>query len=682
MMLRKINRVLWGIFWWGLLTLGIIAQEANTPIRYFWEPAQLALTVPENWDPPIIVQADVPTLDLAQAFASTPQSRPPAIPIIRLMLYPPEQFSLLDIPVENALESLDLRPIGPFNAELMGQPGVMFVGSDADDILYGIGIAAYLPTDDLLLVVGRTSTEQRAAFNALLYRFAHSLSADSERDVPQPTQYGVGWHTVSLATDGDEAFLDLRGITPGETGRLYAVDEVVGVLTLDASNGAVLAQLAPPDGASLSDIVQAPDGTLYAADTACNCIHVSDGSTWAGRIDGFNLDAPQQIAISGDGTLYATDQDEQAVFLRAFAPTGEETTLFFEDSLIDQPLLAITPAGELRVISLDGVVYQVEGVGFTPLFELRQPPSLPNGAAVDTRGRLLIASSDEGLVVFDATGEAVNQIGQFADGIPLPGDLIDPQDVVVGANGTVYWVDGDGSSGNVTSASPNIPPDRVGETVLVPGGVVQGVLADERAQQVWTFDGVSGQTVSLNVLGFPQDRDYADVMVRLFSPDGREVAANDNHEGDMLIDPGDARIDRYRLDRDGVYVVAVNAVQGFGRYQLGFSTPRTLDISGGDTQISGVLSDALPVQDWTFEANAGQILTLTMAAESGSIDPLLQLKTPRGDVLAENDNADDLGQGVNAQLVAVRIPASGVYTVSAGRFLGEGRYTLSIITGD
>jgi hypothetical protein len=61
---------------------------------------------------------------------------------------------------------------------------------------------------------------------------------------------------------------------------------------------------------------------------------------------------------------------------------------------------------------------------------------------------------------------------------------------------------------------------------------------------------------------------------------------------------------------------------------------------------------------WTFEGKAGQVITIIM--NSNDFDPYLELYSPGGALLIEDD---DGGGDYNAQIGAFRLPESGTYTI-------------------
>ncbi len=84
---------------------------------------------------------------------------------------------------------------------------------------------------------------------------------------------------------------------------------------------------------------------------------------------------------------------------------------------------------------------------------------------------------------------------------------------------------------------------------------------------------------------------------------------------------------------------------------------------------------------FTFEARAGDVITLTMVADPDTaLDPALVLIGPNGKMVARNDDSLDASFGMtNARLVNFPIPAAGTYTIQAMRSSDEdGGFTLAL----
>ncbi len=232
------------------------------------------------------------------------------------------------------------------------------------------------------------------------------------------------------------------------------------------------------------------------------------------------------------------------------------------------------------------------------------------------------------------------------------------------------------------STSPNPVADtplRFGAEMLIDGESVQGILDEANPEQRWTFEGNAGDTLTISATEVSRTG-VLDVALRLVAPNGAEAAYNDDQRGADLYGALDAQIPDHRLPEDGTYTIVVERVAGDGLYSLGISRSRSFTLNAEQvTRLDGGLDDAHPRQHWRFEGQAGQVFTLTMRAENGSLDPLLQLYRPDGQLLAWNDDAADSAMGVTAQIVQVALPVGGTYTLDATRFEGAGDYSIVIV---
>ena len=97
--------------------------------------------------------------------------------------------------------------------------------------------------------------------------------------------------------------------------------------------------------------------------------------------------------------------------------------------------------------------------------------------------------------------------------------------------------------------------------------------------------------------------------------------------------------------------------------------------------VSGQITTAQPYQAYRFSAAANDLVTISMNADTGSLDPFLFLLDANGNIIRFND---DLGVGETDALIGnALLPAAGDYTIVASRYakrLGgtEGAFTLSL----
>jgi len=98
------------------------------------------------------------------------------------------------------------------------------------------------------------------------------------------------------------------------------------------------------------------------------------------------------------------------------------------------------------------------------------------------------------------------------------------------------------------------------------------------------------------------------------------------------------------------------------------------------TTVTGSLNRSTPALAYTFEGVAGDTVSITLDATSGSLDPYLILLAPSGGEAARNDDRAD--GDVNSTITS-QLAQSGVYTIVATRFgqtIGgtEGAFVLNV----
>ncbi len=405
--------------------------------------------------------------------------------------------------------------------------------------------------------------------------------------------------------------------------------------------------------------------------------------TWIDPVGSFGGSAPFSLAVSADGTIYATDKTDSGYVLRILGePRNRMIGLNFNGSA---PPLVTVGAGRVWVVewlkslidgSVSAAVSQVveDKLSADLQFWLETlAPSTVSGAATNPNGDLVLATRDQGSLVIDSTGEVIDQFAEDAD----------PRALAFSADGTLYVARGEGA---IAARSTHVAPDRFGNETLAFGVPVQGTLSEAAQQQTWTYAGTAGETVTISAVDLTRTNEYTvglDMALRLTAPDGSEVDYNDDQLGADLFGVYDAQIADVTLPQTGIYTISVEWRQGSGTYTLGISGDQATTLSAdGVTHIEGRLQDVFPVQRWTFAGKQGDVLTLTMMTETGTLDPALRLLKPDGSLLAYNDDAYDPELDVNAQIRQVRLPVDGLYTIEAERYEGAGRYGIVIVSTD
>ncbi|MCL4236716.1 MAG: pre-peptidase C-terminal domain-containing protein [Anaerolineae bacterium] len=150
------------------------------------------------------------------------------------------------------------------------------------------------------------------------------------------------------------------------------------------------------------------------------------------------------------------------------------------------------------------------------------------------------------------------------------------------------------------------------------------------------------------------------------------------------LNPGQEYLARLELDTNGEWTLVnggVNAGLDLAAYaaEIGTADP----IAVGST-VSGIVTNRVPVQAYSFNGSAGTSITVDMRAQSGSLDPFLILLGPDNTPLDSNDDAssDSADARISRNLVV-----EGTYTVLAARYgLGiggtEGEFTLTLTAAE
>ncbi len=657
----------------GLLLLLVLPASAQTSFtEYEWTGTEFSLVIPTEWDAPLPGTSEDgfrQTLLLAQNFATNPAARPPATPIIEITALPilPEELDL-SAELRRLLQALDIRTSGTLPGQFLGQQDALFAaGSSTDEVLFGLGHAVQLPDGGAVFLIGRAATAQRESFTAIFNTVANSLVQGSIQDVPLP-QYGIQWRTERTLADSELAFLDIGAITLANDGMLYLADAVAGLVQLDPTSGTVLSVQPFADQAEPTDIAISPDGIIYIADVLCGCVRVFQNGTEVQPITGFGQDAPRSIALSADGTLYATDSSEEEAIIRTFTDGEEIAAYSFADALFDQPLLASDQSGRVFALSVDFALYGLQEDTYAPFFVLESGVDATD-FTFDANNNVLVTTLREGLLLFDNTGLLLTSIA-----LDVFGEL---RGVTAGQDGTLYIADGDGSYGAVSALRLGIAENRIGAADLLTGREVSGSFSEDDSRQVWYYEAQGNERVTITTIAADESFDL-DVALRVLAPNGAEIAFIADDEEGFLFNPLDAQLRDLLLQQPGLYAIVVEKQSGSGAYHLGISAPQMIEVAEGTITINGVLRETIPAQRYTFSASGGQTLTITLSATSGTLDPLLRLLDSNGNILAENDDAEEINIGTNAQIYQFDIPFSSTYTIEAGRFDGTGEYTLEI----
>lgn len=190
----------------------------------------------------------------------------------------------------------------------------------------------------------------------------------------------------------------------------------------------------------------------------------------------------------------------------------------------------------------------------------------------------------------------------------------------------------------------------------------------EREIQEWRFTASAGNILSIRMNAI----DEVDPVLKLLDANRNTIAEDDDSggEGNSLI--------RLEIPADGEYILQASffSFTHAGRYEIVVEETVSRSVEGGaltsGQTVRGQITDETPETRYTFEAQAGDTVTITMASLFGDLDTYLTLLGPNGEVIAENDDYDSqqitLFFGTDSALVGITLPETGTYSILAQRY--------------
>lgn len=231
---------------------------------------------------------------------------------------------------------------------------------------------------------------------------------------------------------------------------------------------------------------------------------------------------------------------------------------------------------------------------------------------------------------------------------------------------------GEGETGSyelaLSRANPNLLANERRSAALADDDAEEG----GKFRDYWRFEGERGQPFEVDV----QSADF-DTYVQLLSPSGVLIDENDDVNGDVgrsgvaatLREDGLhwVVVTSYGEGETGDYEVEVRRAQ-VGRLQIGIS--KKGELVDGDGVEHGKLRDL-----WRFSGGIGFSIRAEVTSEE--FDTYLQLLSPGGELIDENDDADD---GVRHSRIEAVLEEGGEYMVVVTTFGANeaGSYTVKV----
>ncbi len=209
-------------------------------------------------------------------------------------------------------------------------------------------------------------------------------------------------------------------------------------------------------------------------------------------------------------------------------------------------------------------------------------------------------------------------------------------------------------------------------------GVISGYLDADNPRDVFSVDGLRGEVIRFELTAADGD---LDPVLAVFDDVGQLALFRDDSAGTSSVSHD------LTMQRTGSYFVVAgrfgyNLGTTSGRYDLRMTRKGVLSERGstlryGDSVI-GTISDANAEVYYTFQAEQGDILTISMVRSSGTLDPYLRVVDSDRFVIAENDDQPG-AETRNARIDALIIQKSGAYIVMATRYDdSSGSFVLSV----
>ncbi|GAB5494210.1 MAG: hypothetical protein Phog2KO_44250 [Phototrophicaceae bacterium] len=211
------------------------------------------------------------------------------------------------------------------------------------------------------------------------------------------------------------------------------------------------------------------------------------------------------------------------------------------------------------------------------------------------------------------------------------------------------------------SAQENTLP----ETLTI-GSSVTARIDDAIPRIMYNLNGSRGTIVRIRLVATSGS---LDPVLSLFDPSGNLLMSRDDSAGSRNVDF------MLTFQENGQYSLVVGRFAyalgtTSGEYELTIERVGVSSDEGSSLQygipITNTITNAQPRLFFTFEAQAGDIINISMIRSSGSLDPYIQLLDANRFLVAENDDAH--GDTRNAQIQTLVIDSPGTYILVATRY--------------
>jgi len=226
------------------------------------------------------------------------------------------------------------------------------------------------------------------------------------------------------------------------------------------------------------------------------------------------------------------------------------------------------------------------------------------------------------------------------------------------------------------------------EPLFIEANVPSVVRLNDQAPVLLSYDSSGNEVITITARNI-SDGDI-DTVIELLYPNGERLAYNDDYIGSTRdLTQSDSALVDIVIEEAGRYTIRVNS---YGNIAMGevevllVRVDQFQESIEADSDTGFVITVQLPAwmtYVYYFDAEVGDVYTITARDISNQLDPYLTLLDNDGGILVENDDHEmgDITLNVfDAQINSYIIPETGTYTIMLHDFIGNnGRIELVII---
>jgi hypothetical protein len=199
------------------------------------------------------------------------------------------------------------------------------------------------------------------------------------------------------------------------------------------------------------------------------------------------------------------------------------------------------------------------------------------------------------------------------------------------------------------------------EGSLLPfGEIMTGEITNDEPQVRYTFEGVAGEIITINMSAEPGTLDS---YLELLAPDGTSLLTADDYAGSL-----NSQVGPYTLPESGIFTVVATRCCGTGgggstgAYELVLREAQVVTLTVGET-ITAALSDEQPSAYFSIEGGSRAVLTLEAEKVEGDTPFVVEVRNPLGQIVNSGWQNGDLPVLIDPLFLA----EEGSYAINVSR---------------